>query len=217
MLTVKEAIERRRSVRRYRPDPVPEEFVRQILEAARLAPSGSNSQPWRFIAVTDAEERQRLRMAANGQKFIEEAPVVFICCADLDAYSQQSRQQRRQEFIDYGVFAEFGIAQGMTEEQYRTLRSQVINLPLDVAYQSGRFNVAIAVQNMVLMATALGLGSCWIGAMDGLAIHEMYQLPDNIRVVVLLTVGYPAHEPPPRPRLPLDKIWLKPVVKVERQ
>ena len=213
MLTVKEAIEQRRSIRRYRPDPVPEEFIQQILEAARLAPSGSNSQPWRFIVVTDAEERKRLRMVANGQQFIEEAPVVFVCCTDLEAYSQQSRQQRRQEFIDYGVFAELGMARGITEEQYRTLRPQVIDLPMDAAYQSGRFNVAIAVQNMALMATALGLGSCWIGAMNGQAIHEMYQLPGTLRVVILLTVGYPALEPPPRPRLPLEKIWLKPKAK----
>ncbi len=216
MLTVKEAIERRRSIRRYRPDPVPEEFIHQILEAARLAPSGSNSQPWRFIAVTDVEELRRLRMAAKGQKLIEEAPMVFICCADLEAYSQQSRQRRMQEFIDYGVFSEFDMTGGITAEQYRTLRRQAIDLPLDAAYQSGRFNVAIAVQNMVLMATALGLGSCWIGAMDGEAIHELYQLPDSIRVVVLLPVGYPAHEPPPRPRLPLDKIVLKPLAGRER-
>jgi nitroreductase len=164
--------------------------------------------------ITDAEERKRLRVVTQGQKFIEEAPVVFVCCADLEAYSQPSRQQRMQEFIEYGVLQELGITQGVVEEQYRARRSQVTYALTD-AYQSGRFNVAIAVQNMVLMATALGLGSCWIGAMDGEAIHDMYQLPDNLRVVVLLTVGYPALEPPPRPRLPLAKIVLKPLAKQE--
>ena len=55
MLTVGEAIRQRRSIRSFRPDPIPEEHISEMLEAARLAPSGGNSQPWRFLVVTDTD------------------------------------------------------------------------------------------------------------------------------------------------------------------
>ncbi len=61
MLTVWEAIQKRRSIREYAPDDVPQEMIDQMLEAARLAPSGSNRQPWRFLVVRDKELRQGLR------------------------------------------------------------------------------------------------------------------------------------------------------------
>ena len=156
--------------------------------------------------VTDAEERKRLRVLANGQRFIEEAPVTFICCADLEAYSAQARQRRIQEYIESGLFAEWGL----TESELRARLAQAPDLPVQERYEHARFNVAIAVQNMVLMATALGLGSCWVGAMDGQAIHDTYKLPDNVRVIVLLSVGYAAEAPRPRARLPLEEIVLRP-------
>ena len=70
MLSVQEAIHQRRSIRNFKPDPVPKEVIRQLLEAARLAPSGSNRQPWRFLVTTDPEERKRLKEICVGQAFI---------------------------------------------------------------------------------------------------------------------------------------------------
>src|SRR4030066_1581450 len=95
MLTVTEAIRQRRSIRSFRSDPVPDDMVSEILEAARLAPSASNRQPWRFIVVTDGEEKAKLRRICLDQAFIEEAPVVFVCCADLTAYTMSSRKDRK--------------------------------------------------------------------------------------------------------------------------
>ncbi|MBD3179580.1 MAG: nitroreductase [Candidatus Latescibacteria bacterium] len=74
------AIEGRVSTRKYRPDQVPEELLEKLLEAARLAPSGKNGQPWRFIVVTENETRKKLMAACKGQKFIYEAPVVIVAC-----------------------------------------------------------------------------------------------------------------------------------------
>ena len=101
MLTVKEAIRERRSIRRFKSDPVPDEMIHQMLEAARLAPSGTNRQPWRFIVVTDAAEKAKLREMCMGQAFVEQAPVVIVCCADLTVYSVDVGKKRYQEFIDY--------------------------------------------------------------------------------------------------------------------
>jgi len=76
-MNVHEAIRMRSSVRGYLPTPVPDDALFRVLEAARLAPSSSNRQEWRFIVVRDEERRRRLAAAAYGQMFIAEAPVVI--------------------------------------------------------------------------------------------------------------------------------------------
>ncbi|MBC7093689.1 nitroreductase family protein [Candidatus Bipolaricaulota bacterium] len=82
-MDVTEAIKRRRSVRRYTGDPVTEDDVRAVLTAAIWAPSAGNAQPWRFIVVRDRALREGLVEAAHGQRFLAEAPVVIVVCADL--------------------------------------------------------------------------------------------------------------------------------------
>jgi len=82
-LDVFEAIKKRRSVRAYTSEKVSEEDVEKLIEAARLAPSAGNIQPWEFILVTNAETKRRLSNAALHQTFIEEAPVVIVVCADV--------------------------------------------------------------------------------------------------------------------------------------
>ncbi len=83
-MDVFEAIKKRRSVRGYLDKPVEEQKLKEILEAARLAPSASNKQEWRFIAVKDKELKNQLVKAAKGQAFIGQAPVVIACCAETD-------------------------------------------------------------------------------------------------------------------------------------
>jgi len=75
-MNVFEAIETRRSVRRYKPKPVPDEHLKQILEAARLAPSAGNRQPWRFVVVRRPELRKKLGAAACNQTWISDAGVI---------------------------------------------------------------------------------------------------------------------------------------------
>ncbi len=103
MLTVAEAVQQRRSTRSLERTPVSKEMILQMLEAARLAPSGSNSQPWRFVVVTDAAEKKKLCELCFHQPFIEDAGVVFVVCADLSSYSKETYRQRRQEAVDAGV------------------------------------------------------------------------------------------------------------------
>ena len=76
-MEVKEAIEKRKSIRDYKDTPVPEDKLLRVLEAARLAPSGGNRQQWKFVVVRDADKRQRLSRAANGQAQVARAPVVI--------------------------------------------------------------------------------------------------------------------------------------------
>ena len=79
-----EAIKKRYSVRNYKDRPVEKEKLENILEAARLAPSASNRQEWRFIVVQDKDKRGLLMQAAKNQPFVGEAPVVIACCAKTD-------------------------------------------------------------------------------------------------------------------------------------
>jgi nitroreductase len=78
------AIRTRKSVRSYLDKPVEKEKLQRVLEAARLAPSASNRQEWRFVVVTDAEKRRRLAEAAAGQRFIAQASAVIAACAETD-------------------------------------------------------------------------------------------------------------------------------------
>ncbi|HOA98900.1 MAG TPA: nitroreductase family protein [Candidatus Atribacteria bacterium] len=77
----KELIQTRRSIRKFRAEEVEEEDLREILEAARLAPSASNLQPWKFIVIKSDKKKRLIAQAAGGQEFVGEAPVVIIACA----------------------------------------------------------------------------------------------------------------------------------------
>ena len=85
-MSVLDIIKRRRSTRRYKDDEIPEEVLLRVMEAARLAPSGKNLQPWKFILVKDKDLKIRLAQAARGQMFIARAPVIIVACG----YPEQS-------------------------------------------------------------------------------------------------------------------------------
>ncbi len=75
-----EVVKNRVSTRKYKSDSITDEILDRVLDAARLAPSGKNSQPWRFIVVKDIETRKKLVGACRGQRFIQEAPVTIVAC-----------------------------------------------------------------------------------------------------------------------------------------
>ena len=210
MLTVTEAIRQRRSIRSFRSDPVPDDMVSEILEAARLAPSASNRQPWRFIVVTDGEEKAKLRQICLDQTFIEEAPVVFVCCIDLTAYTMSSRKKRSQEFLDYGVTET--LSGRFADPAFRAALNAAPDPDLETFLTPAMANAYIAIEHMVLTATALGLGSCWVGALGNPGeINALFNIPETTVVVTVLPVGYPTAVPPLRPRVALEEILLRPL------
>ncbi len=85
-MNVYESIKKRKSVRSYKDKEIEEDKLNKILEAARLAPSASNNQEWRFVVVKDKAKREELAEAANSQWFIAEAPVILVCCAETDEH-----------------------------------------------------------------------------------------------------------------------------------
>ena len=82
MSRVFEVIKARRSIRRYEPKPIPREDLEKIFEAARLAPSAKNLQPWRFVVITDPEKKKELAKACWNQMFVADAAVIVVALSD---------------------------------------------------------------------------------------------------------------------------------------
>ncbi|MFH1169538.1 MAG: nitroreductase family protein [Chloroflexota bacterium] len=178
-----EVIRGRRSIRKYRPDPVDEKAVAAVLEAARLAPSWANRQCWRFIVVRDENTRAALadslvQIDINGAaadnpsiRAVRSAPVVIVACAETG----KSGYEFGRPATDKG----------------------------DLWYM---YDVALAMENMSLAAHSLGLGTVIIGAMDAQEMARILAVPEGFCVVALTPLGYPDQQPGPRPRKELAEI-----------
>jgi nitroreductase len=201
-LPTKEAIEKRRSIRKFKRKPVPDEQIMALIEAARLAPSASNTQPWRFKIVSDDDTKAKLAEAAYHQSFVAQAPVVLVCCADLQGYFE-GITARSQEFGKEGALEEtmLRVLRGRAE-QLKTVNLQ--ELAPGIA-----FNVAIAIEHIVLRALDFGLGSCWVRMLDEQKIKAMFGWENNIHVVALLPLGYADEIPSPRKRRAIEELILK--------
>lgn len=199
-MDVAEAIQKRRSIRRFKPDPVPDDLVQQLLESARLAPSGSNTQPWRFIVIKNAETRQKLQAASYNQRHVGQAPLIVACCADIKAFGEFP--ERIEELITAGALPE------KTREVFvPSLKKGGMNADIKWHLQiAATGNTDIAIEHMVLQAVELGLGTCWVRWFDDNKVKEILEIPKNIEIIALLPVGYPAEAPPQRPRFDLGKI-----------
>ncbi len=195
-----DAIKKRRAIRKYKPDAIPQAAIDMILEAARLAPSGVNSQPWKFKVVTDTEIKEKVFLASRNQNHIRQAPAVLVICADTMSYSK-SLKIRFKELLDNGVITQTDLnAMGLnvlTEDEEKELAKYA---------PQAAFNTAIATEHMALMAAELGLGTCWVHLFDKDAISRLFSLPSWIMPVTLMPVGYADEEPEPRPRKAMKEI-----------
>jgi nitroreductase len=199
VMDVSEAIRTRRSIRKFKPDPIPEEKIKLLLESARLAPSGTNTQPWRFIVVRDDDTKTRLQRAAHNQRHVKRAPVIIVCCADLKAFKEFP--VRVDELIESGALPE------RTREVFIPyLKKGMSTVTKDALMVAAAANVAIAVEHIVLQAVEIGLGTCWVRWYEDNQVKEILGIPDHIEVMALLPVGIPDEDPAPRPRLGLDTI-----------
>jgi len=165
-------IEKRRSIRRFKPEPVAQDDLKKILEAGRLAPSGGNRQPWCFIIVRDLETKRALSIVANDQRFIADAGTVIV---------------------------PLGKPETTTKLPYKLSSTRIPHMQ----------DPMIAIEHMILAATALGYGTCWIGAFDGDEIRRILKIPEDLTVIAILPIGVSDESPPPRPRKPFREIFFK--------
>ncbi len=144
----------RRSIRKYTSEPVSEEAIQTLLEAAMAAPSANNSQPWRFVVVTERKTLDALAEAHPYGKMLFQATLAVAVCGDpaASAYWEQ--------------------------------------------------DCSAATENLLLAATALGLGAVWLGVHPRedrvSAVRRVLNIPDHIVPLCLLSIGHPAEHKEPR-------------------
>jgi nitroreductase len=159
-----DSISSRRSVRSYRPDAVEPEKLERILEAARLAPTACDLQPFRVLAIATAGRQAELRRIYDKAWFVEAPIALLVCTLPGEAW-------KRGDGKNYA----------------------------DV-------DAAIAMDHMILAATALGLGSCWVGAFDPAAAREVLGLEAGWEPLAFTPLGYPKEAPTARPRKPIAEL-----------
>ena len=170
-----------RSIRGYRPDPLPPGTLQTLIAAAQSAATSSNMQTWSVIAVMDPEKKKALAQIANNQKHIEDCPLFLVFLADLSRLDRMAAAE--------------GIAfQG---------------LPYAETFLVAAIDAALAAQNAVIAAESLGLATVYIGALrnDVEAVAHVLGLPKGAAGVFGLCVGYadPKAAAEVKPRLPRSR------------
>jgi F420 biosynthesis protein FbiB-like protein len=177
-------IQSRRSIRRYADRPVPEAMLRRLLEAARWAPSAHNRQPWRFAVITDPA-----RLASLARAMGERLRADLL--ADGAPPDVIEREVGRSYVRISGAPALMALFLSMADmDRYPDARRQ--SLERMMAAQS----VAVAAQNILLMAHTEGLGACWMCAplFCPDVVRAALSLPADWEAQALITVGFPAEQ-----------------------
>ena len=170
-----EAIKSRRSIRRYTSDPVDDKKVEAILEAGRWAPSWANTQCWRFIVIRDPEIKAKVADTLTKIKLPDKV---------VDNPGAAAIKTVPVVIVVCAEIGKSGSKPGPGGGgEYVTDKGDWF-----------MFDTALAVQNMVLAAHALGLGTVIIGAFDAVQAEKVLGVPEGYRVVILFPVGVPAQE-----------------------
>ena len=193
-MLVQDAIAQRRSIRRYKETPVSEEDIRAVLLAATLAPSGKNTQPWRFVVVQGDERRaEMVRLMREG-------------IAKREAQGTDPGSSKRTA----GIMARAPVTVFVFDEREtygdkdRTFVDSLMNI---VDIQS----MGAAVQNMLLAAVDRGLGTLWICDVFYAQQELCGWLGENHLMVAAVALGYPDEQPAARPRKSVDEVtrWVQ--------
>jgi len=174
-MLVLEAMENRHSIRAYRPDPVPVELLEKLIYAASLAPSAFNQQPWKYYVATGESRAKLGQIMVQGTHFLED-------------YLQVIGYEMNEHVLQW--YSELGKAPVVI----------ACTLPLiedDLETLNGLLAAGSSIQNLLLAATDVGLGSCYLTFSYWVRdeIAGMLGVPEDRRIVALIAVGYPAEEP----------------------
>lgn len=189
-----ELIKNTRSIRRFRPEPIPDEYVDKIIEAGRWAPSAGNSQPWEFIVVKEQELKDKIVQIIAEQNAFS-AKMELTREPEQRFYGQIFRPPEQLYYREAPVFI-IVCGDPRTEEAY----------PLNILLQRGETmfisSLANAFLYMHMAAAALGLGSQWLShtatPFAQCLIKDLLGIPRELVLYDMLVVGYPAVEPTPR-------------------
>jgi len=197
-----QVIEDRRSVRKYTDRKVSEEDLRVILESGRLAPSGENAQPWRFIIIRDQNSKEFLSYIgknASGRGLTGG----FLSKQMQTRFAGLEDEQKRIEA--FKRLTSGNVSAFVSEADLILIvlgKKDVWDAPYDTS---------AAIENMLLTVTSIELGACWLVApcldiRDEVKIKEYFAVPEELKIFAIISIGEPARIARPRPRIPLHEL-----------
>jgi len=199
-----EAVEKRKSIRAYVPDPVGKEIIEKLLRAAMMAPSGSNSQPWKFYVVTGTRKKALdevlLQCLEEGRRTSNELQVQR---EGGDEKAQEKINSRRTDLTK--AIMNLLVKNDLPLEMFAKGSFTYFGAPVAIFVtmdqslgENNLVSIGAAVENLLLAACENGLGTCWIGMalMYAKEIKENLGIPDTERIVSSLALGYPDEAAP---------------------
>lgn len=192
-------IQARRDIRKFSPEPVPEPVLMRVLEAAHRAPSVGFMQPWNFILIRSRPTRERIRESFEKTN-----------AAELAKLSADARRDLYANLKLEGIL-ESPLNIAVTCDESRGGSFVLGRAPMP---ETSLYSACLAVENMWLAARAEGVGVGWVSILEPSLVASILGLPEPVRLVAYLCVGYPV-EFRPRPmleesgwraRLPLDEL-----------
>ncbi|MBL7200374.1 MAG: nitroreductase family protein [Anaerolineae bacterium] len=185
---ITELLRNRFSVRKYQDRPIPNDVLRELLEAGRLSPSGGNEQPWVFGVLTDRTLIAQVSETAYRQKWIAKAPLLIVLC------TVGVGDERGGRDIQKARFAEHAEAIGkMDQDLYWALNQE-------------EHQTKIAGTHMALAALEHGVGSCWVSRFDAKRLAKLLNLPEGCMPSEILVFGYPEEERAATKKKGLDQV-----------
>ncbi|SIR03627.1 Nitroreductase [Peribacillus simplex] len=195
----------RRSVRQYDAEYVmTEEEIREILDIAIQAPSSSNLQPWRFLVIQDKQTQQELLPIANNQQQIVDASAVIAVLADIEGYKNAERI--------YGELVNKGIMKNEIKEPYvASILHNYGNFSADKALSVAMIDGGLVSMQIMLAAKAKGYDTVPMGGFNEAKFVDAFNVPENFKPVMLISIGKGTKAGFEKVRLPLDDVltWNK--------
>lgn len=174
-----EAMRRHRSIRRYRPEPLPPGMLEAIISCAQMASTSSYLQQYSVVVVEDSARKERLAALCGNQEYVRQCPTFLVFCADLNRLQRVCEREGTRIQVEYVE-----------------------------AFLTAAVDAALLAQNVALAAESLGLGIVYIGAIRNNPADVVAELalPSLVFPITGMCLGHPSESPPPKPRLPLPAV-----------
>lgn len=189
------AADRRRSIRAYAQDEIPEEELRELLRLTGRAPSAFNVQPWRFIVVRDAELKAKLAEAANNQQQVVRAPATIVMYSDMQSALERLPEAMHPDMPAAG--REAGVQRFRTSFQTKSVAERE---------EWGVNQSNIALGYLLLLAESMGLATSPMLGFDAEKVKALLGLPAHTRIPAIVSIGHAAEEGFRPHRLPADSL-----------
>ncbi|AWX99074.1 reductase DrgA [Marinomonas primoryensis] len=193
-----QAIEQRRAVKHYQANTkMSKADYKALMDSVLLSPTSYNIQHWRFVRVTDVEQRENLKAAAWGQAQVSEAAELFVLCANVDAWND-----RPERYV--------ANSPKETQDMLLPMMYNFYNKKEQIQRDEAMRSCGIAAQTMMLAAKGLGYDSCPMVGFDREKVAELIQLPKGHVIAMMIAIGHAEKAAYPRAgQLPLSDVLVE--------